>query len=113
MSGETKAWVFNHEGYPRALRLSTVPIKTSLGTNEVRVKVKAAAINPVDIQLMNFPLWPYLPASIAAPEHGVAADFSGIVEAAGEDSGYKKGDEYSPDNPIPPSHHPLPSPTTH
>ncbi|KAF4548963.1 Zinc-binding dehydrogenase-like protein 5 [Elsinoe fawcettii] len=93
MSGDVKAWAFNHEGYPRALRQKTIPIKSSLGTNELRVHVKAAAINPVDIQLMNFPIWPYLPTLLAAPEHGVAADFSGVVEAAGEDTGFKPGDE--------------------
>ncbi|TKX26960.1 YIM1-1-like protein [Elsinoe australis] len=89
----TKAWTFNHEGYPKALRLSSAPVKSTLSTTELRVRVKAAAINPVDIQLMNFPIWSYLPTFLAAPEHGLAADFSGVVEAAGESSGFKAGDE--------------------
>lgn len=91
----TKAWTFNHEGYPKALRLSSAPVKSTLSTTELRVRVKAAAINPVDIQLMNFPIWSYLPTFLAAPEHGLAADFSGVVEAAGESSGFKAGDEVS------------------
>lgn len=93
MSTTSKAWVYGHQGYPQALRLTSLPVKQALGPTEVRVQVKAAAINPVDIQLMNLPLWAYLPTFIAAPEHAIAEDFSGVVEAAGPDSGYKTGDE--------------------
>ncbi|PNS17541.1 Zinc-type alcohol dehydrogenase-like protein [Sphaceloma murrayae] len=93
MPDEVKAWTFSHEGYPKALKPSSLPVKDTLSPTELRVKVKAAAINPVDIQLMNLPLWPYLPSFLAAPTHGVAEDFSGVVEAAGEDSGFKPGDE--------------------
>lgn len=95
MSSSIKAWTWDHQGYPKALRQTTLQTKSDLSTTEIRVRVKAAAINPVDVQLMNVPLWPYLPTFLAAPEHGTAEDFSGVVEAAGEKTGYKVGDEVS------------------
>ncbi|KAL1297648.1 hypothetical protein AAFC00_006204 [Neodothiora populina] len=42
---------------------------------------------------MNLPIWAYLPASVSPPRKGVANDFSGIVEVAGDESGLKPGDE--------------------
>ncbi|GAM82317.1 hypothetical protein ANO11243_002960 [Dothideomycetidae sp. 11243] len=93
MSTASRAWVYNHEGYPRGLRLTSLPTKSTLSPTELRVRVKAAAINPVDIQLMNLPLWSYLPPFLAAPERATAEDFSGVVEAAGENAGFKAGDE--------------------
>ncbi|KAF2157079.1 alcohol dehydrogenase [Myriangium duriaei CBS 260.36] len=93
MSNSHKAWIYNHEGYPRGLSQATQSTPSTLSPKEVRVRVKAAAINPVDIQLMNLPIWPYLPTFVANPTHVSAEDFSGIVEAAGQESGYKAGDE--------------------
>lgn len=91
-----KAWTYTHEGYPSALKLTNIPAPTtSPSPTELHVRVKAAAINPVDIQLMNLPIWPYVPASMSPPVKGIAEDFSGIVEAAGSDSGFKTGDEVS------------------
>lgn len=94
MGGETNAWTFTHGGYPKALQQSTLPPDTKpLKTSEIRVKTHAASINPVDAQLMGFPLWSYLPSFLVPSQKGVAEDFSGVVQEAGPDSGFKPGDE--------------------
>lgn len=88
-----RAWTFTHEGYPRALRKSALIYPTAPAATEVHVRVKAVALNPVDIQLMNLPIWRYLPRSFVPHEKGIGEDFSGIVEAAGKNSGFDAGDE--------------------
>lgn len=93
MSDTMNAWTYGHEGYPAALRQTTLPKPKSPSSTEIHVRVRAAAINPVDIQLMNLPVWPYLPTYFARADKGIAHDFSGIVEEAGSASGFKKGDE--------------------
>lgn len=94
MSKTMKAWTFGHEGYPAAIRQTTLPLPSSVpAPTEIHVRIHAAAINPVDIQLMNMPIWPYVPLYFAPADKGIAADFSGVVDAAGKDSGFKVGDE--------------------
>jgi NADPH:quinone reductase-like Zn-dependent oxidoreductase len=94
MASATKAWTYGHEGYPAAVRFSSLPAPTGPpGPTELRIRVRAAALNPVDIQLMNLPIWPYLPTYFAPAEKGIGDDFSGVVETAGHDSGFKAGDE--------------------
>lgn len=89
----TTAWVYNHEGYPSALRLASVPLPVTLQPHQILIRVSAASINPVDIQLMNFPLWPYLPSFLVPALHPVAQDFSGTVVSAGSSSSsYAKDD---------------------
>ncbi|KAG9694891.1 NAD(P)-binding protein, partial [Aureobasidium melanogenum] len=88
-----KAWTFTHEGYPDALRRSALASPPRPAPTELHVRVQAAALNPVDIQLMNFPVWKYLPSPWISPDKGIGEDFSGIVEAAGKDSGFDVGDE--------------------
>ena len=88
-----RAWIFTHEGYPKALRRSTLVSPTAPAATEVHVRVKAAALNPVDIQLMNLPVWRYLPRSFVPSDKGIGEDFSGVIEAAGKDSGFDVGDE--------------------
>ena len=83
-----RAWTFTHEGYPKALRKSTLIPPPTPAATELHVRVKAAALNPVDIQLMNLPVWKYLPGSFGSSEKGIGEDFSGIVEAAGKNSGF-------------------------
>ncbi|CAD0089849.1 unnamed protein product, partial [Aureobasidium vineae] len=90
-----RAWTFTHEGYPKALHRSTLPSPPRPAATELHVRVKAAALNPVNIQLMNLPVWRYLPAFFVGPDKGVCEDFSGVVEAAGKDSGFDVGDEMS------------------
>ncbi|THV77605.1 GroES-like protein [Aureobasidium pullulans] len=93
MASAVKAWTFTHEGYPHAIHKSALPAPFRPSATELHVRVKAAALNPVDIQLMNLPIWKYIPKFFAPLEKGIAEDFSGIVESAGKDSGYEVGDE--------------------
>ncbi|KAI1439455.1 alcohol dehydrogenase [Annulohypoxylon stygium] len=94
MSGTIKAWTFTHGGYPKALQLSTIPHDTApIRPTEMRVRTKAASINPVDVQLMSYPLLSHLPNFIVPSNKGVGEDFSGVVEEAGTDTGFKAGDE--------------------
>ncbi|THZ83621.1 GroES-like protein [Aureobasidium pullulans] len=93
MASAVKAWTFTHEGYPHAIHKSALPAPFRPSATELHVRVKAAALNPVDIQLMNLPIWKYLPKFFAPLEKGIAEDFSGIVKSAGKDSGYEVGDE--------------------
>ncbi|THY88270.1 GroES-like protein [Aureobasidium pullulans] len=93
MASAVKAWTFTHEGYPHAIHKSALPAPFRPSATELHVRVKAAALNPVDIQLMNLPIWKYHPKFFAPLEKGIAEDFSGIVESAGKDSGYEVGDE--------------------
>jgi NADPH:quinone reductase-like Zn-dependent oxidoreductase len=88
-----RAWTFTHEGYPKALRRSTLISPPTPAATEIHVRVKAAALNPVDIQLINLPVWKYLSGSLVASDKGIGEDFSGVVEAAGKSSGFDVGDE--------------------
>jgi NADPH:quinone reductase-like Zn-dependent oxidoreductase len=88
-----RAWTFTHEGYPKALRRSTLVSPSTPAATEVHVRIKAAALNPVDIQLMNLPIWKYLPISLLPSDKGIGEDFSGVVEAAGKNSGFDVGDD--------------------
>jgi NADPH:quinone reductase-like Zn-dependent oxidoreductase len=90
---EIRAWTFTHEGYPKALRNTTLISPSIPAATEIHVRVKAAALNPVDIQLMNLPVWKYLSGSLVASDKGIGEDFSGVVEAAGKSSGFDVGDE--------------------
>ncbi|ETS77633.1 hypothetical protein PFICI_09695 [Pestalotiopsis fici W106-1] len=88
-----KGWTFTHGGYPQALQESDLPEDTSpLKPTQVRVKVKAASVNPIDAQLMGFPLLGSLPNFVLPANKGVGEDFSGVVEQAGAKSGFKPGD---------------------
>lgn len=94
MGEEINAWTFTHGGYPKALQQSALPSDNEpLKPSEIRVKTYAASINPVDAQLMGFPLWPYLPSFVMPSQKGVGEDFSGTVQEAGPDSGFKPGDQ--------------------
>ncbi|GAB7352680.1 hypothetical protein MBLNU459_g3041t1 [Dothideomycetes sp. NU459] len=90
-----KAWTFTHGGYPSSLHKSALPGPGSSGPapTELHVRVKAVALNPVDIQIMNLPVWPYVPTFVVPAEKGIAEDFSGVVERAGAESGFREGDE--------------------
>ncbi|KAI6091435.1 alcohol dehydrogenase [Hypoxylon rubiginosum] len=94
MSHEMKAWTFTHGGYPKALQQSGLPSDVGpLKPSEIRVRTKAASINPVDVQLMSYHIISHLPSFIVPPQKGVGEDFSGVVEEAGASSGFKPGDE--------------------
>lgn len=97
MSSTTKGWHFTTGPYPEGLKFGDVPVKkeAELGPTELLVRVKAAAINPVDIQIMNLPFWSITPGFLAAEVKGIAKDFAGIVEAAGSETHWKKSNEVS------------------
>lgn len=85
-----KAWTYTTPGYPECLSLTEQPLPEQLKPTEIQVRIKTAALNPVDIQLMNVPLWslPYL-----NNPKGVGCDFSGVVLKSGPSSGFQEGDE--------------------
>ncbi|KAI0887860.1 alcohol dehydrogenase [Annulohypoxylon maeteangense] len=94
MSGDMMAWTCTHGGFPKALQLSTIPYDIGpVKSTEIRVRTKAASINPVDVQLMSYPLLSRLPSFASSSQKGVGEDFSGVVEEAGVDSGFRAGDE--------------------
>ncbi|PVH99882.1 NAD(P)-binding protein [Periconia macrospinosa] len=94
MTHSITAWTHSRGGYPTALQLTKIPLSTTpLHPTEILVRVKAAALNPVDIQLLSFPLLPYVPNAIIPSHKGMGEDFSGIVEQAGSDSAFNPGDE--------------------
>jgi reticulon-4-interacting protein 1, mitochondrial len=87
---KVKAWQYTTTAYPDTLQLGeTTPVAAPL-PDHVLVQVHAAALNPVDIQLMNLPI-NNIPG-LNSPKIP-ARDFAGTVLAAGEGSGFEKGDE--------------------
>lgn len=77
-----KSFQFNTPGKPsEVLKLAHIPIPLPL-SNEVRVKVVSASLNPVDLMVMSGSLvgagW-----SLELPFHP-GYDFSGVVDAVGE-----------------------------
>lgn len=87
---KVKAWQFHTTAYPENLKLSDATIPAAPLPNHVFVEVHAAALNPFDIQFMNLPII-NLPG-LNGPKIP-ARDFAGTVLAAGEGSGFEKGDE--------------------
>lgn len=91
-----KAWTYTN-GYPKSLQQTTVyPPRESdikgLGTTpHMLVKIHAAALNPVDIQMMNLPIWNIPTKGYKAPKT-CGCDFSGKVRAGGR-TGFIQGDE--------------------
>ena len=89
---KARAWTFTG-GYPQTLKLSTInpPQDEAADSTHMLVKVHAAALNPVDIQIMNMPSWK-IPWGDYGREKTCVCDFSGTVLAGGK-SGFQKGDE--------------------
>ncbi|KAH7024288.1 alcohol dehydrogenase [Macrophomina phaseolina] len=89
------AWTHTTGGYPRCLALTHVPAPSAsapLSPTQLLVRVRAAALNPLDIQLMNVPLLWSLPY-LSSVRKGIGADFAGEVLAAGRASGFSGGEE--------------------
>ena len=91
---QCKAWTFTSGGYPSSLRLSSItpPSKNEVKPNHILVKIQAAALNPVDIQIMNLPFFS-IPLPMFQAEKTICSDFSGTVIQGGEGSGFSEGDE--------------------
>jgi NADPH:quinone reductase-like Zn-dependent oxidoreductase len=87
---EFKAYTYSNPGYPSCIALSTLSSPQTLSPTQIQVRVNAAALNPVDIQLMNSPLFS-LPL-LNGPK-GIGSDFCGTVLKAGAQSGFKENDE--------------------
>jgi NADPH:quinone reductase-like Zn-dependent oxidoreductase len=88
---QVRAWTYTQSGYPSTLTLSTLPAPSSEPQpHHLLIQIHACALNPVDIQLMNLPIWS-LPKMSYPKTPG--ADFSGTVLAAGPLCTYSAGDE--------------------
>lgn len=91
---DCKAWTYT-TGYPSGLAVTTIhppranEIKGLGTTPHMLVKLKACALNPVDIQMMNL-MGGYIP-SLAKPK-GCVCDFSGTIIAGGR-TGFIQDDE--------------------
>ena len=92
-----EAWTYTG-GYPHSLHQSTIhpprgsEVKSIFNTPHMLVTLHAAALNPVDIQMMNLPSWRLPWNGLYGKEKGVGCDFSGTVKAGGR-SGFQQGDE--------------------
>lgn len=95
-----RAWNFTG-GYPASLHQTTISVepRTNL-TNQATtikdkcplvVKVHAAALNPVDIQMQNLPSHQYPWSATYNTEKGTGCDFAGTV-LEGATSGFQAGD---------------------
>lgn len=88
---KVKAWVHTKTPYPETLQFTDVFVPAQPAPHHVLVKIHASSINPVDIQLMNVPLFnlPYMSGTKL-----LARDFSGEVLAVSpEIKDFQKGDE--------------------
>jgi len=85
-----KSWVYTTPTYPDTLTLSSTNVPSTPAPGHLLVQIHAAALNPVDIQLMNVPLnsLPYLNGPKIP-----GRDFAGTVLAAGSGTEFEKGDE--------------------
>jgi NADPH:quinone reductase-like Zn-dependent oxidoreductase len=82
-----KAVRFN--GVRGRLEVTEMPSFVPVPAGEILVKVKAASINPVDIQLWGAGLVAVVPG-----DKGMGRDFSGTVVAVGEKvKGWAEGDD--------------------
>jgi NADPH:quinone reductase-like Zn-dependent oxidoreductase len=88
------AWTYHCYGGPEVLELAPVA-KPTPAADEVLVKVRAAAVNPLDWHyLRGEPYVMRMGAGIGAPTNPMmGVDFSGVVESVGKDvTNFKTGD---------------------
>ncbi|KAI1132335.1 alcohol dehydrogenase [Nemania abortiva] len=86
----TKAWTYTTPSYPETLNQTSITVPGIPAPHHLLIEVKASALNPVDIQMMNMPT-NYLPRLNAPKVAG--RDFSGVVLAAAPGTGFSQGDE--------------------
>ncbi|MGO1054445.1 NADP-dependent oxidoreductase [Crossiella sp. CA198] len=78
-------------GGPEVLEVAEVPVPEA-GAGQVRIKVEAAALNPVDL-LSASGFFVHLGRLAQLPAYGVGWDVAGVVDAVGADvTGYAVGD---------------------
>lgn len=88
-----RAWVYTTGGYPSCVRQTLLPapdIQPTIsggivGPTTLLIRVRAAALNPVDIQLMNLPVLSWSLPYLSGAERGIGADFAGTVVTAGRE----------------------------
>ncbi|CAJ2504733.1 Uu.00g121270.m01.CDS01 [Anthostomella pinea] len=85
-----KAWIYTTPGYPQTLRLDETQVPAEPSPHHVLIHIKANALNPVDIQLMN--LFINAVPGFRGPKIA-GRDFSGVVLAAAPGTAFNKGDE--------------------
>jgi NADPH:quinone reductase-like Zn-dependent oxidoreductase len=89
-----RAWTYHCYGGPEVLELTSV-VKPVPAADEVLVKVRAAAANPLDWHyLRGEPYVMRMGSGIGAPtDSRMGVDFSGVIEAVGKDvTRFKPGD---------------------
>jgi reticulon-4-interacting protein 1, mitochondrial len=88
-SAKVKSWVHTAAGYPQTLEFREIDVPAAPAPGHILIQLRAAALNPVDIQFMNIPLnsLPYLNGPKIP-----GRDFAGTVLAGGEGTDFKKGD---------------------
>jgi NADPH:quinone reductase len=88
-----RAVVVRSYGGPEALEIVEVPVPEP-GRGQVRIRVQAAAVNPVDIATREGLMNQARPGVIAEREHvGIGWDVAGVIEATGPDvTGFSPGD---------------------
>jgi NADPH:quinone reductase-like Zn-dependent oxidoreductase len=89
-----RAWTYHCYGGPEVLELAALT-KPAPAADEVLVKVRAAAVNPLDWHyLRGEPYVMRMGAGIGAPaDSRLGVDFAGVVEAVGKDvKKFKPGD---------------------
>jgi NADPH:quinone reductase-like Zn-dependent oxidoreductase len=80
-----RAVVVRNYGGPEALEVIDVPVPEP-ARGQVRIRVTAAAVNPVDIATREGLMNAARPGVIAAREHvGIGWDVAGVIDAAGPD----------------------------
>ena len=72
-----KAMVIREFGGPDKLELADMPVPTP-GANEVRVRVRASAVNPVDYKIRQSGAWAQVPMPVI-----LGYDAAGVVDAVG------------------------------
>jgi reticulon-4-interacting protein 1, mitochondrial len=87
---KVQAWTYTTPSHPPSLTQTTLTVPSVPATNHILVQPHAASLNPVDIQLMNFPFFGL--SALSYPKIP-GRDFSGTVLAACPQTGFKKGDE--------------------
>jgi NADPH:quinone reductase-like Zn-dependent oxidoreductase len=85
-----RAVVVREFGGPEALELIEAPIPEP-GPKQVRVAVRAAGVNPVDVAVRSGGLLG-IGFTVPAEQYGVGWDVAGVVDAVGEGSAFAIGD---------------------
>ncbi|CAN8095701.1 unnamed protein product [Discula destructiva] len=100
-----KKWTYTTGGFPQCLHQTTSspPAPSDLTTTQIQVRIKAFAINPVDVQAMNlyktstspypWPLSLFTGTASDQQQHDTCCDFSGTITHAGPNAGFVPGDD--------------------